>query len=154
MPLQLRRAPDGYDRADQSAFRAALEAADKENLKAASFYRPNIPFTPALTFGGAAVGMTFANQVGRGTRLGNRLFFNLFIQLTAKGSSTGNALVTGLPETANSISNSYTPLSVALFVMSTMSGHVQAYMSPSSTAVTLEQLGTGTVAPLTEANFN
>lgn len=49
-------------------------------------------YSPALTFGGAAVGMDAA-QNGRYLRLGNAVFVTGYIVLSAKGSSTGNAAV-------------------------------------------------------------
>lgn len=57
-------------------------------------------FTPGLTFGGGSTGMTFSAQVGRGVVEGNRFIFSLNITLSAKGSSSGTALVTGLPFTS------------------------------------------------------
>lgn len=58
-------------------------------------------FTPALKFGGASVGMTYSTQSGRFTRIGNVVTFWIEILLSAKGSSTGSATITGLPYTAN-----------------------------------------------------
>jgi hypothetical protein len=46
-------------------------------------------FTPALTFGGNAVGIVYTAQTGSYTRIGNRVFFNFNIGLSSKGSSTG-----------------------------------------------------------------
>lgn len=59
----------------------------------------NGTFTPALTFGGASVGMTMSIQFGKYTRLGNLVYMYATVFLTNKGSSTGNALMTGLPFT-------------------------------------------------------
>ena len=52
-------------------------------------------WTPALYFGGNAVGITYAvgGQAGRYTKIGNRVFFDLYIALSAKGSSSGQASV-------------------------------------------------------------
>ena len=61
-------------------------------------------FTPALTFGGAAVDMTFTSQTGHYTKIGRVVTFRLQIVLSAKGSSTGAAVVTGLPFVAGEIS--------------------------------------------------
>jgi len=59
-------------------------------------------FTPTLAFGGAVVGLTYSEQVGKFTRIGNRVLFNLSFTLSAKGSSTGNAELAGLPYFASS----------------------------------------------------
>lgn len=58
-------------------------------------------FTPALTFGGNNVGMTYTSRSGNYTRIGRMCWFVVSIVLSAKGSSTGGASVTGLPFTAS-----------------------------------------------------
>jgi hypothetical protein len=53
-------------------------------------------WTPQLNFGGAHVGMTTSSAVGTFTRIGNLVHVTAAITLTAKGSSTGSATITGL----------------------------------------------------------
>lgn len=57
-------------------------------------------FTPDLTFGGANVGMTWSSRSGRYIKIGNLIYVSADMRLSAKGSSTGGAKVTGLPFTA------------------------------------------------------
>lgn len=64
-------------------------------------------FTPAMTFGGAAVGMTFSTASGVYTKIGRSVWTQVTMQLSAKGSSTGAAVLTGWPFT-NSV-QSQTP---------------------------------------------
>lgn len=59
-----------------------------------------LTFTPTVTLGGAAVGLTYTTQLGRYTKIGSRVFFNIEIVLSALGSSTGNVVINGLPFTA------------------------------------------------------
>lgn len=57
-------------------------------------------FTPTLSFGGASVGITYnsgAPQYGKYTKIGNVVFFQCGFSLTSKGSSTGQAAISGLP---------------------------------------------------------
>ena len=54
-------------------------------------------FTPSISFGGASVGITYQTQSGTYHRIGNIVFLRLFIVLTSKGSSTGQARITNLP---------------------------------------------------------
>ncbi len=54
-------------------------------------------FTPTLELGGAAVGMTFSYRAGNYTKIGNIVTIWIDILLTAEGSSTGSATITGLP---------------------------------------------------------
>jgi hypothetical protein len=94
--LNLRRAPDRYDREDQSAFRADLEREDKRNLKRDDFYASGV-FTPTIAFNGASVGVTYTTQLGAWTKIGNRIFYEVVIVLSSKGSSNGTATVRGFP---------------------------------------------------------
>jgi len=54
-------------------------------------------WTPVLSFGGASVGITYATQVGRYTRIGNICYVTFKIALSSKGSSTGSSSIAGLP---------------------------------------------------------
>ena len=59
-------------------------------------------WTPALKFGGNAVGMAYGVQWGVYTKIGRLLHLFAVIILTAKGTSTGAATITGLPFSINS----------------------------------------------------
>ena len=54
------------------------------------------PFTPSIEFGGAATGLA-ATSYGLATRIGRTAHVEGRILLSAKGSSTGTAKITGLP---------------------------------------------------------
>jgi len=54
-------------------------------------------WTPALTFGGASVGLTYGTRTGTYTKIGNLVHAEFLIVLTAKGSSVGVASISGLP---------------------------------------------------------
>lgn len=56
-------------------------------------------WTPALTFGGGSTGLTYSARAGSYTKIGNRVIVDGRMTLSAKGSSTGTALVGGLPFT-------------------------------------------------------
>lgn len=57
-------------------------------------------WTPAVTFGGGSTGITYGTQVGRAVKLGQLVFASFDIVLTSKGSSTGAAVIGGLPYAA------------------------------------------------------
>jgi len=115
-------------------------------------------WTPNLLFNISSTGMTFAGsgRVGTYTRIGRLVYCTLWIQLTAKGSSTGNAVITGLPFTPVNIASAYSAtVSPHWFNMNTISvfgGYIPAndptlYLSggvPPNNAST----------SLTDANFN
>ena len=53
--------------------------------------------TWAVTFGGAAVSVTYGDQAGRYTKIGDTVRVSGNMRLTSKGSSVGAMLITGLP---------------------------------------------------------
>ena len=54
-------------------------------------------FSVGLSFGGNSVGITYESQFGYYQRIGNICFFTLFLSITNKGSSTGQARLENLP---------------------------------------------------------
>jgi hypothetical protein len=54
-------------------------------------------WTPGISFGGGTTGITYSSQTGTYTKIGNRVFIDGIFTLSNKGSSTGAALITGLP---------------------------------------------------------
>lgn len=61
-------------------------------------------FTPGISFGGGTTGITYAAQVGNYTKIGRMVVAEFGVTLSAKGSSTGQAKITGLPVAANASS--------------------------------------------------
>ena len=57
-------------------------------------------WTPAITFGGSATGVTYSTQNGDYVRIGNVVHIGLEIRLTSKGTDTGSFRITSLPFTA------------------------------------------------------
>ena len=114
-------------------------------------------FTPALDFGGAAVGLTYANRFGSYVRIGNLVWFTIDIELSAKGSSTGTANITGLPfDLANTAGGSS---QIVVFPVSasslTFSGMVNARIpNAASSTINLDNYASaGARATLTETAF-
>lgn len=54
-------------------------------------------WTPVLVFGVGSTGITYTTQQGRYTKLGRTVTIRFEINLSSKGSSTGEASITGLP---------------------------------------------------------
>jgi hypothetical protein len=101
-------------------------------------------FTPSITFGGNAVGITYGTRVGRYTKIGNCVTFNLYCPMTNKGSSTGIFNIIGLPFTSQNVSAGYNTFTLwTNNTNSTLSGVVQGYVTNGSTAVTFEFQASG-----------
>lgn len=64
------------------------------------------PWTPGIAFGGASVGITYGTRIARYTKIGNVVNIWADITLTAKGSSTGAATITGLPFAVSTVTGS------------------------------------------------
>jgi hypothetical protein len=59
--------------------------------------------TVTLAFGGSSTGITYSAQQCRYTRIGNRIFIQIGLALSSKGSATGAATISGLPFTNKNV---------------------------------------------------
>ena len=111
-------------------------------------------FTPTINSSGGGTGTYAANgQTGVYTKVGNRVFFTIWLDWTAH-SGSGTMNIGGLPFTSSTTTNLWTAVSVSSF-----SGGVtlsaNSYLIPSipnnSTLIALYQTATGTITPATVA---
>ena len=110
-------------------------------------------WTPGVSFGGGTTGITYSTQAGTYTRIGNRVLFQGRIVLTNKGSSTGSAVVTGLPFSTNATATAYGAFSVQMNnVLSTTTTPI-GQIVPGVTTLTLAQLTAGINTLLTSTDF-
>jgi hypothetical protein len=63
-------------------------------------------WTPVLGGDGGGTAMTYATQIGKYTKIGNVVTADAYVLLSARGTITGNVVITGLPFTGNSGYNS------------------------------------------------
>jgi len=134
---------------------AALLMADVALVAAVAALQPATGvWTPALTFGGAAVGLTYSDRGGWWARLGNVVTVSGRIILSANGSSTGTATVAGLPVAAMAATPNpnYTGAVLSGAMVGLTSG-VLARVQGGSTVIDLLDTGTTGVAVLDESNF-
>lgn len=118
-------------------------------------YKPPTSWTPGITFGGGSTGMTFAinGRTGSYERFGKTIRASAWMELTAKGSSTGTALLTGLPVAAKNVAGFSQPTTITWGNLSGITGMVQGFVSPTGTSINLTYLGTGSPTGLTHAHF-
>lgn len=109
-------------------------------------------WTPTLTFGGAAVGITYTTQTGKYIRKGNLITVDFDLLLSAKGSSTGAAVIGGLPFTRDSVA---WPLANIACVSggATITNFIGSYVTKSATTIELKSQGAAASANVTDANF-
>jgi hypothetical protein len=110
-------------------------------------------FVPGLTFGGGAVGMTFSSRSAVYTKIGNIVRFTANLNLSAKGSSTGVARMTGLPFIANASQFSVAALRLHALTPPTMLG-LWALIDTNLTTIQLVYLSAGgSETNFTDAHF-
>jgi len=69
-------------------------------------------WTMGVSFGGGATGVTYGNNTGKYTKIGRQVTVTGYMNLTSKGSSTGNAEITGLPFAQTGSIQNYSAASV------------------------------------------
>jgi len=104
-------------------------------------------WTPTIGGDGTAGTQTYTTQVGRYTKIGNRVYFNLRIVLSAKDAATaGNLIISGLPYTSNATAHTFNSLAVGnagLFTLSVLYTQLEAHFEPGATFFYLGQIGSG-----------
>lgn len=105
-------------------------------------------FTPTFTFGGGSTGMTFSERTGVYRRVGGLWLVEIRIVLTAKGSSTGDAVIGMLPaiavgrSTGISVAGNYVGADVPTGVT-----------LPGTATILLRNVSGGNATTMTHANF-
>lgn len=111
-----------------------------------------LTYSPALSFGGASVGMTYTLQSGEYYIQDGICQVVGKITLSAKGSSTGAASLT-LP-IASRYESSLNPLMQVLgYAMSGLTGAITAFAPSGTSSVSLVSQGAASAASLTDAHF-
>lgn len=108
-------------------------------------------FTPGLAFGGASVGMTYSSQVGTYVKIGKSVICQMFITLSAKGSSVGALTMTGLPFTSGAVGVACVEPSGWAALTGLI---VQGYLLSSSTSVSITKVTQSTGAESACADTN
>jgi hypothetical protein len=114
-------------------------------------------FTPGITFGGGNTGMTFSVQTGQYTKIGRLVYVRINIRFTSKGSSTGNAVITGLPFTPISTPGGFSGQTLGISSQngfSSITAPITASTGENVTTVGLAQVFGTSASTLTDANFN
>ena len=95
-------------------------------------------FTPNFLWGGAASGLVYANRVATYSKIGNRVFFHMFVDYSSRGSSTGQFTITGLPFTSvATASGGHSAVAIWFSNVSLTNYVITGYVSQSSTTIFL-----------------
>ena len=109
-------------------------------------------WTPSVTFSGNAVGLTYTSgrQVGRYTKIGNRVYVNCNVELSNKGSSAGDLKLEGLPFATENITYMKYAAATQFAFLTGVSGDITASATANGTVIdTFSFIGTGTQALIT-----
>ena len=110
-------------------------------------------WTSGFTFGGAAVGMTFSTQVASYDKIGREVLVDFTNAMSAKGSSTGIALITGLPFTVASTFNSVMSICPPNGTFVSLVAGLSAYIDAGATTANIMTPGTSGSANAADTNF-
>ncbi len=108
-------------------------------------------FTPGITFGGAAVGVT-GTFTGLYTRINNVVNISIQITLTSKGSSTGSIEITGLPYDSKTGFTQSIPVAFSTGIITATS--VGALITSVSKVIKLQNANVNYTNTLTDANIS
>ena len=113
-------------------------------------------FTPGITFGGAAVSMTFSLRDARYLKIGKTVVAWGYLGFTAKGSSTGAALLTGLPIAHENSAAMYPGIDIGYWSVMAVTDPIGGYLPPNGTNVVLTTcpFSSAAAASLQHTNFN
>jgi hypothetical protein len=118
-----------------------------------TFVSASTAFNPVLSFGGNSVGIAYSNQKGQWIRHGNLVHFSLYISLTSKGTSTGNALISGLPVPSVNIANLFQSFSITADALASGVANPMARVSANASQINLAKFASGALAALTDTDF-
>ncbi len=108
-------------------------------------------FTPGIAFGGGSTGITYTTQIGRYTKIGNMVFANLHVQISAVGSDTGNATITGLPFATATLQAAAT---IGYYDgMSGLTGAIKGFAGTGLTTIALYQSAAAGTLAITQTVF-
>ena len=112
-------------------------------------------FTPTVQFGSATTGITYSERGGQYTKVGNMVWINITITLTSKGSSTGQATITGLPFSSMSTNSDMRASGIMGYYvnMSGITSIPSIYLGPTSSTVEIFDFGVTAAEVITDANF-
>jgi hypothetical protein len=127
---------------------------NRENLSSVSldWYQEGF-FIPSLSFGGSSAGIIYnGSPSGHFTRIGNRVFIDIYIQLSNKGTATGDCLIQTMPFPKSGSNIPVLHANLGDFDAAVGVTNIEAKM-PTSTTAQILKYASGSSIPLTDADF-
>lgn len=113
-------------------------------------------FTPTIAFGGGSTAVTYTNASGYYTKIGNIVHFTALIDLSSKGTDTGDVTIGGLPFTATSASGRFPDVNTRVIQNVVVDTFLQSAVLNNTTTVGILQYNSTTDDQeyLTDADFS
>jgi hypothetical protein len=100
-------------------------------------------FTPTVVGTTTAGTASYAAQLGRYTKIGNMVYFNIYLSFSG-GTGTGGLKINGLPFTSNSTANNLRPITTYFDAIALSAGYFAiGYIANNVTAINFSQLPVG-----------
>ena len=110
-------------------------------------------WTMGITFGGGSAGITYNNNLGTYTKIGRQVTVNGWVNISAIGSSTGAARITGLPFTVANTDANYAGTAMACNKIA-FANQLQAFAERGQNTILLTQVTeAGVESTVPETNF-
>jgi hypothetical protein len=106
-----------------------------------------------ISFGGGTTGIAYGSRSGRYIKIGKLVKFTFLITLTSKGSSSGNARITGLPFTAAAAAATGTGQVNQYYNFTGLTSAPMIYVENGLTTATLFEFGSASAASITDSRF-
>jgi hypothetical protein len=111
-------------------------------------------WTIGVSFGGASAGVTYSANTGQYTKIGNKVSVSGDLTLTASGSSTGNARITGLPFTIRNAAEAAGGVAIGFITSTSFADFPQGFGDIGATTIALrETTNAGANTALTNTDF-
>jgi hypothetical protein len=107
-----------------------------------------------VSFGGGSTGITYSVNTGSYTLIGNKVTVTGYCVLTSKGSSTGNARITGIPFTIAGASSNYSAPTLYFENISFLNVFEGFGVNGTTTIALYETTIAGSVSVLDDTNFS
>lgn len=110
-------------------------------------------WTPGFAFSGGTTGITYSVQLGYYTKVGNIVHASCIVDLSSKGSSSGDVTITGLPFAVANDTAAYAAASLRFHDIAYV-GQMVSLCYPNTTSMSIEQVvETGGRSNLNNLNF-
>lgn len=142
--------------ATSHTFGATFGNADRASLTTFDWYEEKTSFSPFVVPASGS-GITYITQKGVATRIGNRVFFDLWIGITGLGTASGNIYIAGLPWNSKNygayVFDAYIVNAGYATNLSGLTGAMSCYVFAGTDRVYLNQWGATGITSLTASNL-